>query len=237
LFPGQSNRLLTRNARRNPHVNISVSEVWLPVDKYGELKAMRLELDLASDRKLLVVTGAGANENPLYVASCPSDMNDGQMLRLAKDQPFVRVRGHGRALGRPAPWFLVQVAYVLATSWSHKTDKIRLTEMKQQLPNARVFSVSEDRTPHHNHITCFDFSTVDAAADILEHLSKLTDVPPGSEVWVVLDYWWLQTNYYKERYGTVWLTGKSVDMDENAWSKSRPKQASQSVCSVLLNVV
>lgn len=91
--------------------------------------------------------------------------------------------------------------YVLATCWAVPSDRLRLAEMSK-ITGAEVISVSENSETQVGHISTANFGVMRGIRDLMADIESKRKV---NNISIILDYFWLEKNYYLERYGMMWL--------------------------------
>jgi hypothetical protein len=93
----------------------------------------------------------------------------------------------------------------LAMHYGLNTDVERMHEIAR-IYDASIIAVSVSNEPapaNKVHVSA-DFKTVRGLKTLIHTIHRLTD----ERIIIILDYIWLQSNYYLEKYGVNWLTEK-----------------------------
>ena len=89
---------------------------------------------------------------------------------------------------------------------SCSSDRLRVSALEQQ---ARCITLSEardiDGQGQHFEV---DFKHIRGWKKVLKFVKNLVTTTPDCYLVVFLDYFWLQTNYFRERYGLDWYVSK-----------------------------
>ena len=96
-----------------------------------------------------------------------------------------------------------ELIFCLAMSWSHPTDSVRLTQLQND--GNLVVSVSSQTNVPGNHIDC-NFKTDRGIKPILDYLRMAKQRESFRAVTLILDYFFLEKNYYQSNYGMGWLS-------------------------------
>jgi hypothetical protein len=90
--------------------------------------------------------------------------------------------------------------YVLAMNWGSPSDRVRLRRLEKE-SGAIITTVSESNEKTEKpHISC-NFKAVRGLRNLISALRE-----NGGEV--LLDYFWLEKNYYMSNYGMNWFSSK-----------------------------
>jgi hypothetical protein len=96
-----------------------------------------------------------------------------------------------------------EIIFCLGMSWSHPTDRARLSQL--ETPCKRIVSVSSQINVSGNHVDC-NFKTDRGITSVLRYLHAAMREESFSAVTVILDYFFLEKNYYRSNYGLEWLS-------------------------------
>ena len=96
-----------------------------------------------------------------------------------------------------------ELIFCLAMSWSHPTDRVRLLQLQKD--DTLVVSVSSQTNVPGNHVDC-DFKTDRGIDSILRYLHAAKQRESFCAVTLILDYFFLEKNYYQSNYGLRWLS-------------------------------
>ncbi len=99
---------------------------------------------------------------------------------------------------------MTKVVFLLACRWDNISDKPKLKELENL--NCKVYSVNDQPSDHPLHVQS-NFKQIRRGLDTLEPLIR-DEINKGNSVDIILDHGWLQTGYYRERYGMNWLSEK-----------------------------
>jgi hypothetical protein len=102
----------------------------------------------------------------------------------------------------------ITYVFALAMSWHRPRDRIRLQSLLNQRRGTKIITISDcnhsqGRMEHMSH----DFKDRKALKTITEKIKMTRLGAPSSKILVILDYYFLQGRYYRERYGLDWLEG------------------------------
>ena len=108
---------------------------------------------------------------------------------------------------RPRGIRVQRVLYALAMSWHRPRDRTRLQMLKNMHPDTLIISVSDcDHTQGSMlHIAC-NFSSIRGRKSLTRSVTQQRRGHHCARILIYLDYFWLQANYYRYRYGMCWLS-------------------------------
>ena len=97
---------------------------------------------------------------------------------------------------------------LLAFNRNKATDLARIATLSKSWD---VWTVARDGGTHKQHWS-ITFNCTKGQEVLCQRLVELVHTTTIPHVVVVLDYFWCANNYYKEQYGTGWLTGWVADI-------------------------
>jgi hypothetical protein len=89
------------------------------------------------------------------------------------------------------------------------TDVERINKLKEIYPGINVVTVSESRDSD-EHIDC-NFKTCRHIPKILERVTEIRSGNSNAKLHILLDYFWLQHNYYGSNYGLNWFLNNDIE--------------------------
>jgi hypothetical protein len=110
------------------------------------------------------------------------------------------------------------LVYALGMAHNNQRDRLRLQTLHNSNLGTRVVTVSEN---DHSigtqwHLPC-DFSGQRGQRALAASITAGKIAFPRAHIVVVLDYFWLPTDYYAQRYGTRWLSsGANIYLEAGA---------------------
>ena len=98
-----------------------------------------------------------------------------------------------------------------------ESDRVRVLELTKLYQNSRIVTVNESGPSISGPINHWEinFANDRGVSSLNKKIRELRQELNPTSVTVILDWWWLQGNYYLERYGMHWVESASQLLVDN----------------------